>query len=64
MTHGNDWQRRDLETRASEVLDAARREGPQMVADVDGSFEIVFVPRRQTLEQLFSKPGPIPDDDT
>ncbi len=52
-----------METRAGEVLDAARREGPQSVADTDGTFEIVFVPRKQTLEQLFSKPGPIPDED-
>lgn len=63
MTYGKDWRRSDLETRASEVLDAARREGLQMVEDVDGRFEIIFVPRKQTLEQLFSKPGPIPNDD-
>tara|TARA_R110002020_G_scaffold298211_1_gene514018 strand:- start:13695 stop:13889 length:195 start_codon:yes stop_codon:yes gene_type:complete len=63
MTHGNDWRRLDLETRASEVLDAAKQEGPQMIDDVDGRFELVFVPRKQTLEQLFSKPGPIPDDE-
>ena len=56
-------RRVDMETRAGEVLDAARREGPQSVADTDGTFEIVFVPRKQTLEQLFSKPGPIPDED-
>jgi hypothetical protein len=62
MTHGKVWRRVDLETRAGKVLDAARHEGPQSVADVDGTFEIVFVPRKQTLEQLFSKPGPVPDD--
>lgn len=63
MTHGNQWRPVDLETRPGEVLDAARRDGPQVVADVDGTFEIVFRPRQQTLEELFSKPGPIPDDD-
>lgn len=63
MTRGNEWRRLDLETRASEVLDAARHQGPQSVADTDGTFEIVFVPRKQSLEQLLSKPGPIPDED-
>jgi len=63
MAHGIKWRRVDMETRAGEVLDAARREGPQSIADTDGTFEIVFVPRKQTLEQLFSKPGPIPDED-
>lgn len=63
MTHGIEWLPADLETRAKEVLDAARRSSPQVVADVDGSFEIVFVPRKQSLGQLFSKPGPVPEDD-
>jgi hypothetical protein len=63
MNNGSEWRRSDLETRANEVLDAARREGMQMIEDVDGRFELVFVPQRQTLKQLFSKPGPVPDDD-
>ncbi len=63
MTHGNEWLPADLETRAKDVLDAARRSSPQVVADVDGRFEIVFVPRKQPLEQLLSPPGPIPEDD-
>lgn len=62
MAHGIKWRRVDMETRAGEVLDAARREGPQSIADTDGTFEIVFVPRKQTLDQLFSKPGPISDE--
>jgi hypothetical protein len=63
MTHGNEWLPADLETRAKDVLDAARHSGPQVVADVDGNFQIVFLPRKQTIDQLFSTPGPIPEDD-
>ena len=57
------WQRDEAEDRIREVLDAAMRDGTQQVLDADGTFRITFEKRRGTLEELFSKPGPISDDE-
>ncbi|HLP66151.1 MULTISPECIES: hypothetical protein [Ciceribacter] len=63
MTHNFDWQRHEAEARIQEVLDAAKTRGTQRVVDTDGRFDVTFVPGEKTLEELFSRPGPLPDDD-
>lgn len=63
MADGIEWQRSDAQSRIAEILDAAKVSGTQKIVDVDGSFNVTFVPRKQSLEKLFSKPGPIEDDD-
>jgi hypothetical protein len=63
MSHGIPWQRNEAEARIGEVLDAAKGQGPQTVADPDGTFSILFKRRRQGLEELFSEPGPLQEDD-
>ncbi|MBY3206852.1 hypothetical protein [Rhizobium laguerreae] len=57
------WQRDEAEARIREVLDAAKAHGPQMVIDRDGTYAIVFTRRKQGLETLFSKPGPLREGD-
>ncbi|MFK0382447.1 hypothetical protein [Agrobacterium sp. NPDC090273] len=57
------WQRHDAEVRIRELLDAAKTRGPQTVQDKDGTFNIVYTPNKMGLEQLFSQPGPLRDDD-
>ena len=54
--------RSEAESRISKVFDDARMLGPQRVEDKTGVFEIVFKPRKQSLEELFSKPGPVTGD--
>jgi hypothetical protein len=56
---GNEWPRTKAETSIREVLDALKAAGSQKVIEGDGDFEIVFHPRKQSLDELFSKPGPI-----
>ncbi|WP_421365855.1 hypothetical protein [Agrobacterium tumefaciens] len=56
---GNTWHRTQAEDRIREVLDAAKGLGPQVIVDVDGRFEVVFHPGKQSLEELFSREGPI-----
>lgn len=63
MTHGTNWQRSDARTNIDELLDAAKFRGVQKVLDLDGTFEVTFVPKKQSLEKLFSEPGPISSDD-
>lgn len=60
--HDSRWLRTQAENLIREVFDAARTKGPQVVDDHDGDFEIVFRPKKKTLEQLFSKLGPVIDD--
>lgn len=57
------WQRDEAEARIKELLDAAIREGTQKIIDADGIFKVTFEKRKGSLEELFSKPGPISDDD-
>ncbi len=59
----NTWQRDEAEARIREVLDAAKAHGSQTVVDRDGMYAIVFTQRKQGLEKLFSKPGPLQEDD-
>lgn len=63
MSHDTEWQRPEAERRIAELLNAAKTRGVQKVVDLDGTFEVVFVPLKQSLEELFSTPGPISDDD-
>jgi hypothetical protein len=63
MTRDMEWQRREAEARIHEVLDAAKARGAQRILDTDGSYDVTFVPKKQSLEELFSRPGPLPDDD-
>ncbi|MGO7981446.1 hypothetical protein ACC691_26430 [Rhizobium johnstonii] len=63
MSRSSDWQRHDAVTRIQEVLDAAKALGAQRVLDTDGRFVITFEPVKQTLEELFAKPGPFADGD-
>lgn len=63
MAYGSSWQRDVAEARIREVLDAAKSDGPQTVVDRDGSFEIIFSQPKIGLEELFSKPGPLQDED-
>jgi hypothetical protein len=63
MSQSSDWQRHDAEARIREVLDAAKAQGAQRVLDADGRFLITFEPVKQTLEELFAKPGPFADGD-
>lgn len=56
---GNIWRRMQAEAHIREVLEAAKASGPQVVNDIDGRFEIVFRPSKQSLENLFSREGPI-----
>lgn len=63
MAQGRTWQRDECESRIREVLDAAKALGPQTIADRDGTFEIVFSQPKAGLEELFSKPGPLTDED-
>lgn len=62
MAHNSEWQRHEISARIQEVLEAAKESGTQRVIDADGRFDVTFVPKKRTLEELFSKPGPIPDD--
>lgn len=58
------WQRDEAERYIGEVLDAAKAHGSQIVIDGQGgSFEITFRQPEATLEELFSRPGPLLDDD-
>ncbi|MGM5008936.1 hypothetical protein ACD592_07295 [Rhizobium sp. 969_B3_N1_2] len=57
------WQRDEAEARIREVLDAAKAYGSQTVIDRDGTYAIVFTHRKQGLEKLFSKPGPLCEGD-
>lgn len=58
------WQRDEAERHIGKVLDAAKAHGSQVVVDREGgSFEITFRQPEATLEELFSKPGPLLDDD-
>ncbi|MFC5755691.1 hypothetical protein [Rhizobium sp. GCM10022189] len=63
MKHETAWLRNEAEARVRELFDAAKSTGPQEVRDTDGTFSITFIPVKGTLEELFSKPGPIPDDE-
>jgi len=63
MSQSSDWQRHDAEVRIREVLDAAKTRGAKRVVDTDGRFVITFEPVKQTLEELFAKPGPFADGD-
>ncbi|MGV2124012.1 hypothetical protein ACQZ4R_13095 [Agrobacterium vitis] len=63
MTHDSNWQRHEAEARIQEVLEAAKTLGTQTVIDTDGRFDVTFTPAKKTLEELFSRPGPLPDDD-
>lgn len=63
MTLDKEWQRREAEARIREVLDAAKVRGAQRILDTDGSYDVTFVPKKRSLEELFSRPGPLPDDD-
>ena len=58
------WQRDEAERHIGDVLDAARTHGSQTVIDRQGgSFEITFKQPKASLEELFSKQGPLLDDD-
>lgn len=58
------WQRDEAEKHIGEVLDAAKAHGSQTVVDhLGGLFTIIFEQPKATLEELFSKPGPLLDDD-
>lgn len=63
LAQGSPWQRDVAEARIREVLDAAKSVGPQTVVDRDGSFEITFTQPTAGFEELFSKPGPLQDED-
>jgi hypothetical protein len=63
MTHETTWLRNDAEARVRELFDTAKSAGPQEVRDTDGTFSLTFIPMKGTLEDLFSKPGPIHDDE-
>ena len=56
------WPRDVAVTRVSELLDAAKTGGPQKVTDEDGTFAVIFTPKRKPLSELFSEPGPISDN--
>lgn len=62
--HCNSWLRTRAEDRIRDVFEAAKSNGPQSVADEDGHFEIVFHPKRRSLEELFAEDGPIKEPDT
>jgi len=62
MTQRMEWRRSEAEARIREVLDAARLRGPQILLEDEGSYEIRFVPRKQSLDDLFAQPGTFPDD--
>ncbi len=59
----NMWERDEAEARIHELLDAAKTHGPQTVIDRHGTYAIVFSRRRPRLEALFSRPGPLKEDD-
>jgi hypothetical protein len=59
----NTWQRDDAEARIRMVLEAAKAHGSQTVIDRDGTYTIVFTRRKQSVEKLFSKPGPLREGD-
>ena len=63
MTNRTEWRRSEIKARIDEVLDAAKTQGTQILNDFDGSFEVTFVPAKQSIEELFSKPGLISGDD-
>lgn len=58
------WQRDEAERSIRDLLEAAIANGPQIVIDPRGVFEVTFSKREGTLEELFSTPGPIVEDDT
>jgi len=57
------WQRDEAEHRIGELLDAAVRDGTQIIIGVEGVFMITFEKQKGSLEELFAEPGPISDDD-
>ena len=63
MSHDPEWPRPEAERRIADLLDAAKTRGVQKVIDRDGTFEVIFVPPKQSLEELFSNPGPISEED-
>ena len=63
MSNDSTWQKKDAASRFQEVMEAAKAIGTQRVLDTDGRFEVTFVPVKKTLEELFSEPGPLRDDD-
>lgn len=63
MTDRTEWRRSEIQARIEEVLDAAKSQGTQILSDFDGSFEVTFKPAKQSIEELFSKPGLISGDD-
>ncbi|PYE42632.1 hypothetical protein DFI02_106207 [Rhizobium sp. PP-F2F-G20b] len=62
MTRAAEWKRGELRGRLDELLNAAEREGPQTVVDANGTFEVIFTAKKQSLEELFSEPGTISED--
>jgi hypothetical protein len=62
MANGMEWQRPKAESHIRDLFDAAKVRGTQKVVDSDGTFEVSFVPRMGTLEELFSGPGTIGDE--
>ncbi|MCF1433198.1 hypothetical protein GOZ97_16540 [Agrobacterium vitis] len=42
MRRSNKWMREEAESLIGELLDAAKRDGAQIVKDVDGTFTISF----------------------
>lgn len=60
---GKEWQMAQAETCVRKLFEAAKTDGPQLVVEADGHYEIIFRPRKQSLGELFSQPGPIKTHD-
>jgi hypothetical protein len=60
---GKEWQMAQAETCVRKLFEAAKTDGPQLVVEADGHYEITFRPKKQSLGELFSQPGPIETDD-
>lgn len=61
--HRTEWKRGEVGACIDDLFAAAEHHGPQTVHDANGTFEIIFTPKKQSLKELFSKPGIISGDD-
>lgn len=60
MSHVREWSRIDAERHIPEVLDGAKAGNPQMIRDVDGSFEVRFIAlsEKEPAGKLLARGGP------
>lgn len=63
MTYRTEWRRSEIKARIDELLEAAKSEGTQRLVDTDGSFDVTFKQNKQSVQELFSKPGLISGDE-